>query len=253
MYLIDSSVVDVFNLEKNNYLLKLFAPEIAECAKPGQFLNIKVSENDFPLLRRPFSICNVENDFVYVMFNILGEGTTLLARKKNGDKLNLFGPLGNGFNTDGDYSAAIIVAGGIGAAPFPFLINKIKSQKEIICFIGGKSLHDVVKYEMQNLFVATDDGSLDFKGNVIQLLESKIDLLKKKKIKIFSCGPIQMLKSLKKFSDKYNFNCEISTECVMACGFGICQGCPVESAQTKNKYLLVCKDGPVFNINDVIL
>ena len=106
---------------------------------------------------------------------------------------------------------------------------------------------------MKNVSVATDNGSIGFKGNVVKLLESKLDFLKEQKIKIFGCGPNPMLKALQKFSLANNFNCEISTECAMACGFGICQGCPVDSTEHPDKYLLVCKDGPVFNVKDIVL
>jgi dihydroorotate dehydrogenase electron transfer subunit len=94
---------------------------------------------------------------------------------------------------------------------------------------------------------------LGFKGNVIELLEGNSNLIKSAKVKIFACGPNAMLRSLRKFALKNNVNCEASTECAMACGFGICMGCPVESAKNPEKYLLVCKDGPVFNIADIIL
>jgi len=106
---------------------------------------------------------------------------------------------------------------------------------------------------LKNVKEATEDGSRGFKGNVIQLLENNIELLKSRKIKIFACGPTAMLKSLKDFCTKNDFDCEVSTECAMACGFGICQGCPIESTTEKEKYLLVCKDGPVFNIKDVVI
>jgi dihydroorotate dehydrogenase electron transfer subunit len=106
---------------------------------------------------------------------------------------------------------------------------------------------------MRNIYIATDDGSLGFKGNVVQLLNENLKLLKSGKVKIFACGPNAMLRTLKNFAVKNSINCEVSTECAMACGFGICMGCPVESAENPDKYLLVCKDGPVFNIADINL
>lgn len=106
---------------------------------------------------------------------------------------------------------------------------------------------------MKNITIATDDGSLGFKGNVVELLNENIEVLNKSKIKIFACGPNAMLRALKDFCIKNNVECEASTECAMACGFGICQGCPIESTKNSEKYLLVCKDGPVFNVRDVII
>ena len=187
------------------------------------------------------------------MFNISGEGTRILAGKSNGDLIDILGPLGNGFNLNDDYETAVIVAGGLGSAPFPFVTRALNNKKEIISFVGGRTNKDVITYGMKNVFTASDDGLVGFKGTVVDLLNSKIDELKKKNIKIFGCGPTPMLKALKEFCVKHNFVCEVSTECAMACGFGICQGCPIESTSNSEKYLLVCKDGPVFNVQDVVI
>jgi dihydroorotate dehydrogenase electron transfer subunit len=187
------------------------------------------------------------------MFNIYGEGTKLIAGKSIGDKLDILGPLGNGFNLSGDYDTAVIAAGGLGAAPFPYLTKKLENKKNIISFIGGKTYKEVITYGMINVSTSSDDGSTGFKGNVVELLNSKIDLFESKRIKIFGCGPTPMLKALQKFSIDNNFDCEISTECVMACGFGICQGCPIDSTNDPDNFLLVCKDGPVFNVKDILL
>lgn len=253
MYIIDAPIEETVELGNNTVLSKLFAPEIAKEIKPGQFVNIKVSETITPLLRRPFSICDVDGSFIYIMFQILGEGTKILANKSRRDKVNVLGPLGNGFNLEGDFDTAAIAAGGLGAAPFAFLIKRLSKEKELICFAGGRSASDVIDYGMKDVITSTDDGSLGFKGNVVELMKSNLTLLNDKKIKIFGCGPVPMLKSLKSFALEHNFECEISTESAMACGFGICQGCPVQSAEDEAQNYLVCKDGPVFNAKDIIL
>jgi dihydroorotate dehydrogenase electron transfer subunit len=253
LFIIKAPVEKSIELDNDIHLLKIHCPEIASSVKPGQFLNIRVSETMYPLLRRPFSVCDVEGDYFYLMFNVFGEGTRILSRKHKGDLIDILGPLGNGFNLDSDYETAVIVAGGLGAAPFPFVTRKIKSAKKILSFIGGKTHSDVIKYGLENISVATDDGSEGFKGNVVQLLEKNMDTLKNGKVKIFACGPNAMLHALKEFCILNDLECEVSTECAMACGFGICQGCPIESTERKDKYYLVCKDGPVFNIKDVVI
>jgi len=252
LHIANTRVEQTEEIQKGVFLLKVYSPEIASVASPGQFCNIKVSDSSYPLLRRPFSICDVKNESVYFMFTIVGEGTQTLSEKKVGDKLEILGPLGKGFNYSSDYDTAVIVAGGIGAAPFPFLINKLNNESSKICFIGGRTKDDIIQYGMVNSFISTDDGSEGFKGTVIDLLKSKKEKLKEGTTKIFGCGPTPMLKALSEFSIENNFNCEISTESAMACGFGICQGCPIEE-KDKDKYLLICKDGPVFNVKDVIL
>lgn len=249
----EAVVEEVKELEHHIFLLKMNSRDIARIAKPGQFLNIRVSESDFPLLRRPFSICDVEEDSIFIMFNIYGEGTRLLAHKISGDKVDIIGPLGNGFNLVGDYETAVVVAGGLGAAPFPFMEKVIRNTKNVVSFVGGRTYKEVITYGLSNLQCATDDGSLGFKGNVVDLFKSNFAQYDKKSIKVFACGPSVMLRALQEFALMENIECEVSTECVMACGFGICQGCPIKSRIDDEKYLLVCKDGPVFNVKDVVI
>ena len=111
----------------------------------------------------------------------------------------------------------------------------------------------MITYGLENCIVSSDDGSVGFKGNVVQSLENNLDKIDISTSKVFACGPNAMLRVLKDFCIKHNLDCEVSTECAMACGFGICQGCPIESTSNSDKYLLVCKDGPVFNVKDVVI
>jgi len=244
-------VESVEKIQENIFILKAFSPQIASAIKPGQFCNLKVSETDFPLLRRPFSISDVDGDYISFMFNKHGEGTRILSEKRNGDVIDILAPLGNGFTYEDDYDTAVMIGGGLGAAPFPFLTRRLKNKK-IVTLIGGRNEKDVTDWGLKNVFYSTDDGSIGFKGNVVELLISKFNDFKDSEIKIFSCGPTPMLKALQKFTVDNNIKCEISTECSMACGFGICQGCPIDSAE-KDKYYLVCKDGPVFDAEAIVL
>jgi dihydroorotate dehydrogenase electron transfer subunit len=246
-------VEEIIEINPQIYLLKIFSPEISSTIKPGQFLNIRVTDKLYPLLRRPFSVCDVEGDHLFLMFNIMGEGTSILAHKHIGSNLDILGPLGKGFNLEGDFETAVIVAGGLGAAPFPYVTRELKKKKNIFTFIGGRTKYDIITYNLINVKEASDDGSRGFKGNVVNLLEDNLQQIRKGKVKIFACGPTAMLRSLKEFCVKYELDGEVSTECAMACGFGICQGCPIESTEQKDHYLLVCKDGPVFNIRDVVI
>ncbi|MBX2977087.1 MAG: dihydroorotate dehydrogenase electron transfer subunit [Ignavibacteriaceae bacterium] len=252
MFISNANVTERKDLGHNIVLLKLFSPEIASRINPGEFLNIKVSENSFPLLRRPFSVCDVEDESIYIMFHIAGEGTRLIASKQIGGALDIIGPLGKGFNFDDDFETAVFIAGGIGAAPFPYLKKKLNG-KRIRSFIGGRSKESIIEYGFENIQIATDDGSRGFHGNVVQLFKNEYPNIQNEKIKLFACGPTPMLKAIQEFALEQNINCEISTECAMACGFGICQGCPIESTKNENQYSLVCKDGPVFNAKDVVL
>lgn len=248
-----AEVIDKKILTDQIILLSFKSKILAENAKPGQFVNIRVSETCYPYLRRPFSFCDVENDLIKILFTVSGQGTKALAEAIVGSKFDIIGPLGNGFTLVDDFQDAIFVGGGLGIAPFPFLTKFISKNKNIYTYIGARNKNYIVTYGLKNYRIATDDGSLGFKGNVVELL--KQDLVNnsfREKIKIFGCGPTQMLRSLKLLCEEFNLNCEVSTEAAMACGFGICQGCPIESADSSG-YKLVCKDGPVFNINEIKL
>ncbi|MBI3580281.1 MAG: dihydroorotate dehydrogenase electron transfer subunit, partial [Ignavibacteriales bacterium] len=164
------------------------------------------------------------------------------------------GPLGVPFNYKSDYQTAINVGGGLGIAPFPFLTERLRSEKKsFLTVIGARTGNQIVSRHLENTHVATDDGSVGFHGNVVQFLEEYLSKHTVPKPKIFGCGPTKMLQSLSAFAKKSNIECEISLEGDMACGIGLCQGCPVERSNGKKKYALVCVEGPTFNCNDVVL
>lgn len=232
--------------------LTIQSPEISKLAKPGQFINVKVSHYFDPLLRRPFSIADVIDDKIQIIFNITGKGTKILANLKSGERIDIIGPLGKPFNTDDDFDLAVIVAGGLGVAPFPFLTKILKEKnKDVISFIGARTKTQLLLDGLENVNTATDDGSAGYKGTVVELLRLNIVKIKDFKFKIFACGPTPMLKSLLKLCDEFDLNCEVSVETPMACGTGLCQGCVVKTK--KGEYKLACKDGPVFNTKEIAL
>lgn len=231
---------------RSNYLSKNLLP--------GQFLNIKIDDEKKFILRRPFSVSDVSMDEVTILFNIVGKGTFTLSEKKVGDKIDVLGPLGNGFDITADFKKAVILGGGIGVAPFPLLVKKLKEKgKEVFSFFGYRTKSDVIDFGFENTFLSTDDGSMGYHGNVNQHFLSRINEFDKEITKIFACGPNVMLKNLSERLFESGFNIEVSIESYMACGIGICQGCPVESFNEPQKYHLVCKDGPCFNIKDIRL
>lgn len=243
-------IQSIDEVKPNIFLLKVFSEKIILNAKSGQFCNIKVSNNHYPLLRRPFSIHDVNENSIYFLFDIVGEGTKILSEKNIGDELDIIGPLGNGFNINDDFSTAILVAGGIGVAPFPFLIKKL-SDKKIVTYYGAKNKNYLYTNNLINLQISTDDGSFGYKGYVVDLLKKDLSENIFDNIKIFGCGPTPMLKALQKYCINEQINCELSIESAMACGFGICQGCPIETLD--GNYKLICKDGPVFNAKEILL
>jgi len=237
------------------FLLRFNSPEIAASAEPGQFVSILAAESgEGPLLRRPFSISRIEDNIVELIFHVVGIGTNLLSRKQLGDWVDVIGPLGQPFHRNAEYETALLVAGGIGVAPFPFLTDDlVKRGQRIETFVGYRNAGQVFTDHLQNVRIATDDGSDGFHGNVVQLLEASLIQNNFGKVKIFACGPTVMLKALTELAQRMNVCCEFSLEGQMACGFGICQGCAVERKESAAKYALVCKDGPAFLSTEVNL
>ncbi|HLF14727.1 MAG TPA: dihydroorotate dehydrogenase electron transfer subunit [Bacteroidota bacterium] len=238
----------------NIHVLTLHAPEIARSVRAGQFLNIKTRDYFIPLLRRPFSVYHRDGDHLQIIFNVVGLGTRVLASGSQGEPLDIIGPLGNSFGVKGDYDEAVLVAGGLGVAPMPVLTAELKKEgKPVHTFLGARTASQIVRQHLENISVATDDGSAGHRGTVVDLLRSRLPGLPERSRKIFACGPTPMLRALSAFAREFSVPCEVSLEGPMACGIGICQGCPVEMKQGPNKYALVCKDGTVFDSNNVVL
>ncbi len=237
------------------FVLTVRCSRIANSVRGGQFLNVRVSAGvSTPLLRRPFSVSRAHDDSLELLFNIVGGGTRLLASKGSGDQLDILGPLGVPFRADDEYETALIVAGGLGIAPFPLLTEELlRFKKNVKTFVGARTTGHVYVSHLREVHIATDDGSDGFHGNVIQLLEHYLKHNRIVRPKIFGCGPTKMLKALSESSRQQGIQCELSLEGEMACGIGICQGCPVERVNGPKKYALMCTEGPTFNSTEVVL
>lgn len=227
---------------------------LAAHAKPGQFINIRV-DNNYPLLRRPFSIFNIEGDKISIVFNVIGTGTKVLARKRKGDTIDVVGPCGNDFLsfTDDSFRTAVFVGGGIGVAPFPFLTKRYPQDKEIITYIGGRHKELIVEKGLKNVRVATDDGSTGHHGTVLDLIMSDFAHRAPRDPRFFVCGPTRMMKAVADFAKEIGAACYASLECDMACGIGLCQGCNIEMTGGEKKYRLICKEGTIFETQSVKL
>lgn len=233
------------------YTMELHAPRIAAAVGPGQFVNVRVHDFPQPLLRRPFSVYRLRGSSIFLLFNIIGAGTRLLIATRIGGMLDLIGPLGRPFVLDDHFETAILVGGGLGVAPFPLFLQRYASQKKIAAFIGARTAGQVIDCDLPGAHIATDDGSKGFHGTVVDLLRREFHVDAHPSPRIFACGPNPMLRNLAIFAREMNIPCEVSLESAMACGIGICQGCPVELTGGPYKYALVCKDGAVFDSRTV--
>ncbi|MCX6178447.1 MAG: dihydroorotate dehydrogenase electron transfer subunit [Chlorobiales bacterium] len=233
-------------------IITLNCPSIAATAKPGNFVNIKVNDTTQPLLRRPFSIHDVQGTMIEVMVKSVGCGTTLFCNSDEGSTVMVLGPLGNSFDiTTEHFNTAVLVSGGIGTAPMLFLEKTlIVKGIKVINLVGVRTNNDLLTQNLSNCRFATDDGSIGLKGTVLDLLQNELTELEKEgPLKIFACGPNPMLKALAKFSQDHQLSCDVSLESVMGCGIGICYGCSVEINAPSGgvKTILLCRQGPVID------
>ncbi|MCM8786907.1 MAG: dihydroorotate dehydrogenase electron transfer subunit [Candidatus Omnitrophica bacterium] len=237
------------------YLLAFKSPYITKVAKPGQFIHIKIDE---VFLRRPFSIHNIKNNTVYILFSVRGRGTQKLSKYKKNDTLDIIGPLGNGFDyKNSDKKINLLIAGGMGVAPLVFLakkLNMIKRDCKNIVILGVKNKMNLLcKKEFEKLnfsvYISSEDGSFGYKGTAVSLLRVLLKKEKIEKAQIYACGPKEMFYQINKVLRNYpHINCQVSFEQFMGCGLGICCGCVI---QTKEGYKKVCIDGPVFDLKRV--
>ncbi|GAB4181553.1 MAG: dihydroorotate dehydrogenase electron transfer subunit [Calditrichia bacterium] len=256
-----SKIIDIRDVAENIYSIILEDPAISGNTLPGQFLMVRASEHQyFPLLRRAFSVARImDNDRYELLIQGVGTGTQLLRKHQQGDCLKVVGPLGSHF----DYESAagknvIIVVGGIGVAPAFMLYDKVRDiASGVKIFYGGRSSEYLVPmHDLEDVTVyATEDGSRGYKGYVTDLVKEEFEKNTENlnNIVVYSCGPNPMLSSLEEIVLKYNVHTEVSIETLMACGIGVCMGCPVEKRKHPGQYYYGCKDGPVFNINEITL
>jgi len=235
------------------YVLTFTSGVISRSIRAGQFLNLKVEEACDPLLRRPFSAYRVAGTSLEIIFNVVGRGTSALRRKRQGDVLNVLGPLGKPFETgDSGFDTGILIGGGLGVAPLPLLTSALRQEgKKVVTFLGARSAAHLVTDHLEDPRTATDDGTRGFHGNVVELAASVLRKDPLKRSKIFACGPTPMLRAVASFARASDIPCEVSLEGPMGCGIGICQGCPVELQGRETSYALMCKDGPTFDIRTI--
>ncbi|MCI9063405.1 MAG: dihydroorotate dehydrogenase electron transfer subunit [Clostridia bacterium] len=247
-------------LAKDIYKFSVQAKEITETAKPGQFIEIRVTDQVQPFLRRPISIYNIdkENGILEFIFQIKGNGTEILAKREEGQDVDIMGPLGNGTFKFDDYQNIAVIGGGIGVFPLYELSKRAKEAgKNVNIYLGFRDKDFVVlenefKQVSDKLVLATDNGTYGQNGFAINFL--KEDTEKQKPDCIYACGPLPMLRAVKEFAEQNNIPCQISLEEKMGCGIGVCVGCAVKTASSPKdapEYYGVCKLGPVFESNKV--
>lgn len=250
----DFCVSEVLHLREDYVLLKLRAnhgtlPQI----EPGQFVEVKVENSSSTFLRRPISINFVvpEKNEIWLLIHAVGDGTKKLNNAQEGDLINCLLPLGHGFSIpETENRNVLLIGGGVGTAPLLYYGKLLCEKGHIVTFLlGGRSACDILQIEEFNqygsVYVTTEDASMGEKGFVTNhsiLTQKKYDF-------IATCGPKPMMKAVAKYAHEHNIPCEASLENLMACGLGACLCCVEKDKDGHN--VCVCKEGPVFNINQL--
>jgi len=277
--------------QRDKYYKMRFSCDGLSGASPGQFVMIKVNNSYDPFLRRPMSIYRItphHPPFIKggrggfeILYQVVGKGTNIMSGLKDGDELDVLGPLGRGFWIPEKIERAIIVAGGIGVAPMVALAEKIEGKGQgargkIIVFIGGKTKNDILCKEDfkkigAKIHIATEDGSMGKKETSVDLFkkfitDSQSSIFNRQSSIIFACGPQGMLKAVASIARDKNLACQVSLDKRMACGTGTCLGCvvkvrssefgvrssnPQSAIRNPQSYKCVCTDGPVFDSEDI--
>lgn len=228
--------------------------EAAVSAKAGQFISMYTNDSG-KLLPRPISICEIdkENKQLRVVYRVTGEhtGTEQFSKLVAGDEIEILGPLGNGFPLK--EKKAFLIGGGIGIPPMLELAKQLTVEKQIVVGYRDELFLTEELSENGTVYVATEDGSVGTKGNVLDAIRENglaADI-------IYACGPTPMLRALKAYAEEHNIECYISMEEKMACGIGACLACVCKSKEkdhhTNVHNKRICKDGPVFLATEVDL
>ncbi|MGN1467355.1 MAG: dihydroorotate dehydrogenase electron transfer subunit [Ruminococcus sp.] len=221
---------------------------LSSIAQPGQFAHIAVPGKT---LRRPISICDADGENLRLVFQVKGQGTEIMSQLKEGTSVDIIAPLGNGFKIEKGKKYCFI-GGGIGVPPMlyaakaackPLVITGFRSKDFVI-------LQDDFKSIGADLVLATDDGSAGIHGFVTDVLKERINEVDE----ICACGPFPMLRAVAQAAKENNKPCQVSLEERMGCGVGACLvcACKVKRANGEEEYLHVCKNGPVFNAEEVV-
>ena len=239
------------------FSLWLQTEQIAGAAVPGQFISV-YSNDSGRMLPRPISICEIDREkkTLRIVYRVAGKATDEFSKCVAGDKLEILGPLGNGFPLERcpEGKKAFLIGGGIGVPPMLQLSKELKGEVQIVSGYRDNQLFLADELSQNGkLYVATEDGSVGTKGNVLDCIREnnlEADV-------IFACGPTPMLRAIKAYAAEKNIECWISLEEKMACGIGACLACVCKSKEVDHHSNVhnkrICKEGPVFLADDVEL
>ncbi len=254
-------LVENVRLGQDLFRLRFLSGGIASGLRPGNFVHIRVSSELDPLFRRPMSVHACDRDTFSILFRVIGKGTRLLSELREGDSVDVLGPLGNGFDLPEVDESAVMVAGGTGVPPLHFLTQRLLARDgnrhdKVIFLCGISSAKDIPLAETAEglgvqFSLSSDDGSVGHRGFVTDLLGAHLREVVPAATRVYSCGPDQMLRAVSMLCAEHSVRCQVSLEGNMPCGIGTCLGCVVRSSGSTEEYRRICVEGPVFNSSEV--
>lgn len=253
--LINGTVLDNRQIAEDIYRATIVTPEIAGAALPGQFINVYFPDS-VKIFPRPFSIAGADDSNIELLYKVIGSQTELMSHWKAGDPVKILGPLGNSFEIPAPEAEIVLLAGGVGAAPLLFFRDRLsESGVKPKFFLGAQTQNQLpLRIDAKSeLIIVTDDGSCGRQGLVTAVFHEYIAAIDSP-LAVYACGPDAMLQALQPMLENSNLIVFVSLEKTMACGLGLCQGCIVKNAGHRGggDYSLVCRDGPVFNLRDIV-
>lgn len=267
--------------------MRLFAPDIARNAQPGQFICVFLDDGDsLPpstslnvrfIMPRPFSISDAEDDEIEIAFAVVGSGTGFIAQLRVGNSVRVLGPLGKPFVWRDEHDAALLVGGGMGYAPLPLLAKMlvrmgvyvaaivgarsfdelpVRVTQKCVLEIGGAQIaaHEFAKYGVPSAIALEQPYRGSFCGTAVDLALAWLEANRHRKVEVYACGPKEMLKCLQRILVERAIDGQFSVEERMACGLGLCFGCACKVIENgEERYKLTCVDGPVFDAHKLAL
>lgn len=278
LFVEDGELIQTSEFPGAQFVMRIRAPKCAAAAQAGTFVHV-TCDDSLPM-RRPLSIMRAGDDWIEVLYKIVGEGLQLLARKQPGDTINVLGPIGQPFRPHPSRPNALLIGGGVGIPPMIFLAESLRDTAARPLAILGSEIP--FPFALEASAVATPwagDGIVStmplleswgvptrlttlagfegcYRGYVTDLAERWLHSLgdsEKARVEIFSCGPTPMLKAVAALAEKHDVPCQVSLEEFMACAVGGCAGCTVEITTPEGPAMKrVCVDGPVFDARTVV-
>jgi dihydroorotate dehydrogenase electron transfer subunit len=278
LFVEDGELIRTLEFPGDQYIMRIRAPKCAAAAQPGTFVHVTC--DDALPMRRPLSIMRCGDDWIEVLYKIVGEGLHLLAGKQPGDTINVLGPIGQPFRPDPARPNALLIGGGVGIPPMVFLAESMRDTQSNPLAILGSEIP--FPFELESSAIATPwagDGIVStmpllegwgvptrltslagfagcYRGYVTDLAElwlQRLDAAEKDRVEIFTCGPTPMLKAVAALAERHDVPCQVSLEEFMACAVGGCAGCTVEITTPEGPAMKrVCVDGPVFDARTVV-